>query len=228
MPLAYWNTAKALFWIIIRRLPVDPLLDKDNELALAAVLLSCNQFLVRTNVVELTQGPLNFDLVRMPSAQAIDAARDELSAALQATHIFCHTTGKVTAVGSSLEGFYIEGDIGRKFHASFPRGMVQRQWPASRHGGEERRKRRTGYDADVFFAEAVSLLKRKKGLRPGFSRASFNAAMLDWTVDQWGLEPSSDWVRKHLALAQEAYEKISEFAPYGSRAYLRSRRQRVQ
>jgi hypothetical protein len=210
MSLAYWNTAKALFWIIVRRLPTDPLLDKDDELALAAVLLTCNQFSARANVVELTQGPLSFDLVKTPSAQAINAAIDELSAALRATHIFCHDTGRVTAVRSSLEGFYIEGDVGRKFYASFPRGMVQRQWPASKHGGDERRKRRTGYDADAFFAEAVSLLKRKKGIRPGFSEASFKASMLDWIVDQWGLEPNSDWVRKHLALAHEAYVKMSE------------------
>jgi hypothetical protein len=32
--------------------------------------------------------------------------------------------------------------------------------------------------------------------------------MLDWTMDRWGLEPNSDWVRKHLPVAHEAYEKI--------------------
>jgi hypothetical protein len=25
--------------------------------------------------------------------------------------------------------------------------------------------------------------------------------MLDWTMDRWGLEPNSDWVRKHLTVA---------------------------
>jgi hypothetical protein len=218
MPLAYWNTAKALFWIIIRQLPTDPLLHKDDELALAAVLLSCNQFSPRANVVELTQGPLNFDLVKTPSAQAINAAIDELSGALRATHIFCHDTGRITTVRSSLEGFYIEGDVVRKFHAAFPRGMVQRHWPANRHGGGESRKRRTGYDADAFFAEAVALLRRKKGIRPGFSEASFKASMLDWTMDQRGLEPNSHWVRKHLALAHEAYEQIRSHAALTNRA----------
>ena len=61
----------------------------------------------------------------------------------------------------------------------------------------------------------MSLLKRKRDLRPGFSQASFKASMLDWTMDRWGLEPNSDWVRKHLTVAHEAYEKMSEAMPYG-------------
>jgi hypothetical protein len=36
--------------------------------------------------------------------------------------------------------------------------------------------------------------------------------MLDWTMDRWGLEPNSDWVRKHLTVAHEAYGK---YGPHG-------------
>jgi hypothetical protein len=44
MPLTCWNTAKALFWIILRQSPTDRLLDQDDELALATVLLSAQPF----------------------------------------------------------------------------------------------------------------------------------------------------------------------------------------
>ena len=33
MPLAYWNTAKTVFWIVIRGWSADRLLEKDDELA---------------------------------------------------------------------------------------------------------------------------------------------------------------------------------------------------
>jgi hypothetical protein len=92
MPLAYWNAARTLFWIIIRQRPTDLLLDKDNELALAAALLSSKaaaQFSPRSNVLELIKIPLNFDLVKTPSAQAIADATDHLSAALRTSDVIC-------------------------------------------------------------------------------------------------------------------------------------------
>lgn len=206
MSLAYWNTAKALFWIIVRQQPADLLLDEDHELALAVVLLSCHQF-SRSNVLELTRLPLHLDLVRTPSVQAITTALDELSAALRATHLFCPDADEITEVHSSIEGFYIESNLGKKFRVTFPAGMVQRQWPPERQNGEKRESK-PRYDADGFFAEAVWLLKRKKGIRPGFSEATFKECMLDWIVEQSGFEPSSKWVREHLALARQAYEKV--------------------
>ena len=57
----------------------------------------------------------------------------------------------------------------------------------------------------------MALLKRKRGIRSGFSDSTFKARMLDWSVDTWGIESSAAWVRQHLALAREAFENAGPY-----------------
>jgi hypothetical protein len=205
MPLTCWNTAKTLFWIIQRQSPTDRLLDQDDELALATVLLSAQPS--RQPSVLVTKSRFDFEAVKAPLVQPIAQAADELSAALRATQIVC-LNAQGTELTSSVEGFYIKGPTGNTFRLKFPFGMVKRQWPSANGA---RRCFMNGYDADEFFAEAMALLKRKRGIRSGFSESTFKARMLDWSVDTWGIEPNAAWVRQHLALAREAFENAGHY-----------------
>jgi hypothetical protein len=205
MPLTCWNTAKTLFWIILRQSPTDRLLDQDDELALATVLLSAQPSHQPSLLV--TKSRFDFEAVKAPLVQPIAQAVDELSAALRAIQIVC-LNAQGTEVNSSVEGFYIKGLTGKTFKLKFPFGMVKRQWPSANGA---RRCFMNRYDADEFFAEAMALLKRKRGIRSGFSESTFKAHMLDWSVDTWGIEPNAAWVRQHLALAREAFGNAGHY-----------------
>jgi hypothetical protein len=88
-PLTCWNTAKTLFWIILRQSPTDRLLDQDDELALATVLLSAQPS--RQPSVLVTKSRFDFEAVKAPLVQPIAQAVDEHSAALRATQIVSHS-----------------------------------------------------------------------------------------------------------------------------------------
>ena len=188
MPIAYWNTAQTLFWIIVREWPTDTLLDRDDELALAASLLASGkmttaQFLPRSEIFGLTEIPLSFDAVKTPSARAIADATCELSAALRTKDVICSDAHNISDVHSSIDGFFIKVPGGKKFRLSFPVGMVQKKWPPNKLSGEKR-GRKPRYDADGFFAEAMALLKKKRGISSRFPEATFKAQMPGVDVGQ--------------------------------------------
>jgi hypothetical protein len=191
MPVGHWNTAQTLYWIITRQWPADQLLDDDSRSALQ---------------LSLPASPNN--------ANQISDATAELEVSMRSGELVCEKVHNQTVQlrsgtgggPNSPWGYYAKTKGSPPVsNLLFVVAAVQKRWPVAKPAGAKR-GRKEEYSAADFVSEAVSVLKKHRGIGRRLTPGQFKAMMQEWCLATWKREPKATWLKEHLDRARKQYE----------------------